>query len=476
MKQNQAPLWNALLAYKDKQVVPFHTPGHKLRSGVFSNIHRELGEGFFALDPSDEVESVYYDNDFEAALEDAQRLAAQLFGAEDSLFLVNGTTGGLHYLLAPTTGTVIVPRFSHQAVYSGLILSAGAVSYIPTQYDSEWQIPLPPSPEQFQSLVSRKQCEAVVLTYPTYYGTTPDISAIVETAGEHDVMVFLDEAHGGHFTFSSELPKSGLSYGVDAVVQSTHKTLGSFTQTSMLHSSNSLWFQKVLQARNVLQTTSPSLVFLAVLDEVRRTLAERGTLLVERSLYLAGECRKKLSRIPFIQLLPEHLQSDPTKIVFSLREIGLTGIAVERLLRTDYNIQVELSDYYNVLALITLGDTEASISRLVEALRDIVERRSHLGGIPLPQHHAEFPPLPEAVLSLRQAFFKDGEMVGLTECIGRVSGGFVTPYPPGVPVVVPGEIITPEIVEYLTWCSQIGWFVRGLEGEKLLVIKDNRDF
>ena len=263
-----------------------------------------------------------------------------------------------------------------------------------------------------------------------------------------------------------QLPKSGLSYGVDAVVQSTHKTLGSFTQTSMLHSSNSLWFQKVLQARNVLQTTSPSLVFLAVLDEVRRTLAERGSLLVERSLYLARECRKKLSRIPFIQLLPEHLQSDPTKIVFSLREIGLTGISVERLLRTDYNIQVELSDYYNVLALITLGDTEASISRLVEALRDIVERRSHLGGIPLPQHHAEFPPLPEAVLSLRQAFFKDGGDGGSYRMHWASERRICYSLSTGSPCCCSRRDYHSEIVEYLTWCSQIGWFVRGLEGEK----------
>ena len=476
MKQHQAPLWDALAAYRDKQVLPFHTPGHKLRSGVFSTIRDELGEGFFALDPSDEVESEPYGNDFEAVLEEAQKLAAQLFGAQNSLFLVNGTTGGLHYLLAPTTGTVIVPRFSHQAVYSGLALSEGAISYIPTQYDPEWQIPLPPSPDQFESLLTQNNCQAVVLTYPTYYGTVPDLSTFVNVAEEHQVMVFVDEAHGGHFRFSSKLPKPALSYGVDGVVQSTHKTLGSFTQTSMLHSNNPIWYEKVLQARDVLQTTSPSLVFLAVLDEVRRTLAEKGQSLVENTLYLAHECRRELSQIPLLQLLPECLQSDPTKIVFSLREIGLTGIAVERLLRTDYNIQVELSDYYNVLALITLGDTKTSIRRLIEAIRDIVDRRSHLGSTPLPRHKVDFPPLPKAVMSLREAFFIDVELAGITDSIGRVSGGFVTPYPPGVPVVVPGEIITAEIVEYLLWCLQIGWPVRGVEGKKMSVIKDNRDF
>ncbi len=205
------------------------------------------------------------------------------------------------------------------------------------------------------------QYEALVLTHPTYYGTVSELAKLTNAAQQRGgMLVFVDEAHGGHFHFSKTLPPSGLQCGADAVVQSTHKTLGSFTQTSMLHSSNSNWFPKIVQARRVLQTTSPSLVFLAVLDAVRAALARRGEKLVCHCLELAHQAAKGLAKIKGgVELLPpRHLQSDPpTKIVFSLRNLGgLTGgVEVERILRSDYRIQVELSDYYNVLALISLG-------------------------------------------------------------------------------------------------------------------------
>ena len=473
MKQDTAPFWTALKSYQEKGVIPFHTPGHKLQSGPFSTIESALGPGFFALDPSDEIEDLAFNHDFELALKRAEALAAELFGAQDTLFLVNGTTGGLHYLVMPTTGPVLIPRFSHQAVYSALILGAGGGIYLPASYDLDWHIPLPPTISQVTEALANKDCQAMVITHPTYYGTVSDLTEIIELAKNQGVRVFVDEAHGGHFLFSEELPATGLECGAHGVVQSTHKTLGSFTQTSMLHCNDPVWFQKVKEAQSVLQTTSPSLVFFGVLDEVRRILALQGCDLMGQTLELAYSCKKHLARIPGVELLPSHLQADPTKIVFTLRDLGLTGIEVEEILRKDYNIQVELSDYYNVLALVTVGDTVTSISKLVEAIQDLASRRTHLGGHKLPHYRLEVPHLPPSRLNLRDAFFQEKEEIPLAKAIGRVSGTFLTPYPPGVPVIVPGEEFTWEIVEYLTWCSTIGWPIRGLmAGEKVRVLKD----
>lgn len=474
MKQSDAPLWDALAAYAQVGVVPFHTPGHKLTAGPFTRIEEVLGPGFFALDPSDEIETLSLNHDFELALEKAEQLAAELFGAKQTLFLVNGTTGGLHYLLMPTQGSVVIPRFSHQAIYSAMMLAKGQAVYLPASYDPEWLIPVPPKPSEVQKALAATNPEALVITHPTYYGTVSELDEIARLAKAQDVLLFIDEAHGGHFQFSSGLPKTGLASGADAVVQSTHKTLGSFTQTSMLHSNNAPWFSKVVQAQQVLQTTSPSLVFLAVLDEVRRTLAMQGTTLVERAVELARHCAGELGKIPDVELLPSHLQADPTKIVFSLRKLGLTGIDVERILRVDYNIQVELSDYYNVLALITIGDTPETVRVLVDAIRDLAGRRRHLAATRLPHHNLDFPDLPPVTTTLREAFFWEKEATSLQSAVGRVSGSFLTPYPPGVPVIAPGEQFTPDIVEHLLWCERIQWPVRGLlPGQKVVVLKDN---
>ena len=474
MTGSAAPLWDSLVAYSSGGVIPFHTPGHKLRVGPFANIEAILGSGFFAIDPSDEVENIELNHDFEAARKNAERLAARLFGATNSLFLVNGTTGGLHYLLMPTKGPVVIPRFSHQAVYSGMILSQGQPVYLPATYDHDWLIPLPPQVAQVEEVLSSVRPEGLVLTHPTYYGTVGSLAQLIQVAKEHGALVFVDEAHGGHFQFASELPPTGLQCGADAVVQSTHKTLGSFTQTSMLHANDVSLFAKVVQAQRVLETTSPSLVFLAVLDEVRRVLEEKGRDLVGQTLELAHKCARQLREIGSVELLPRHLHADPTKIVFSLRNLGLTGIEVERILRTDYNIQVELSDYYNVLALISMGDNAQSISRLVAAVDNLVARKGHLGSKPLQRHVLNVPELPPIIFSLREAFFMDKEIVSLQGAKGRISGGFLTPYPPGVPVIAPGEQFTPEIIEHISWCSDINWPIRGLIPERnVVILKEN---
>ena len=477
LTQNKAPLWEALCAYRKHRIVPFHTPGHKLRADLFPRLEEQLGSGTFALDPSDEIESLDFDHDFEAALEAAQELAAQLFNADNTLFLVNGTTSGLHYLLYFMSGPVVIPRFSHQSVYTGVMLSGSESIYLPARFDPHWQIPLQPSPDEFSYHVSGRNPAAAVFTHPTYYGTCGQLADLIQRVHQEGALAFVDEAHGGHFHFSRHYPQTALAAGADGVAQSTHKTLGSLTQTSMLHVRSKELYQQVKKARHILETTSPSLVFLAVLDEVRRTLYERGQILVEDALALAEGCCAELETIPGVEVLPPHLRSDPTKVVFSLRKLGLTGIQLEGLLRKDYNIQVELSDYYNVIALITIGDSQDQVTRLCEAIRLIAKRAGHLGGSALKRPKFSYPELPEVVFPTGKAVRLPCEVVPLTEAEGRVSGSFVTPYPPGVPLLVPGELVSQDTIAYLRWCISLGWPIRGLEGSApnlaLSVIKDN---
>ena len=194
-----------------------------------------------------------------------------------------------------------------------MILSQGDCVYVPVSYDPDWLIPLPPTVDQIEQGLAATRPEAILVTHPTYYGTVSDLEALTRLCKKHGVLVFADEAHGGHFLFSSELPATALQCGADAVVQSTHKTLGSLTQTSMLHAKNASWYAKTVQAQRVLQTTSPSHLFFAVLDEVRRVLATQGSSLVERALGLAQTCVQQLSQIDGVELLPRTYRVIPPR-------------------------------------------------------------------------------------------------------------------------------------------------------------------
>lgn len=476
MNQLEAPLWEALLNYRKKGVISFHTPGHKTRSAVFSDISRQVGGDIFSLDSGDEVEEVRFDHSFEGALKAAEKLAGSLFGAEQTFFLLNGTTQGIHGMLLPLQGKLVIPRFSHQAVYEGIMLSRAQPEYIRARFDDEWGIPLPPTlsdvAEFFPPSTRNKN---IMLTYPTYYGSTTELSSIVDLVHNLGGSVLVDEAHGGHFQFSPRLPRGALAQGADAAVQSTHKTLGSLTQTSMLHCGSEKWSEILAPTVNLLQTTSPSLILLGVLDAVRRKLALKGSKLVGHAIELAEYLVDQLDGISGVRVRRASKSDDPTKVLFNLTELGLGGTDVERLLRKDYNIQVELSDHRNVLALISIGDTEESVDHLIYAIRHIAEQ-NHKQVALQNDTVPKYPDIPNAEMSLRDAMYSAREYELLQRSAGRISAGFITPYPPGVPVVVPGEVISSEIIDYITECQRVGWSVRGLEGEKVALIKDMTNF
>lgn len=431
-----------------------------------------IGSSLWSLDASDEIEAPEFNHSFEKVLQLAEDLASNLFNAKATKFLVNGTSGGIHAMLLGMTGNVLIPRFSHQSVYAGLILSKAKPIYLQTEFDSEWKIPLPPTPEVVEQHLINDEIKGLLLTYPTYYGTTADIGELARLTKAHQALLLVDEAHGSHFHFSANLPCSALSAGADCVVQSTHKTLGSLTQSSLLHINNSELVAKITQNLGILQTTSPSLIMLGILDAIRREMAFSGGMLVTKALELSFDLRKQLAAIPGVRLgSSANISHDPTKIVFSLAEHGLTGLEVEFILRNDYNIQVELSDYYNVLVLVTIGDTKESVNTLSKAIRDLTIRFSK--DTPVQEMDLTcYQTLPSQALDLRTAYAGESETVSLTESQGRISAGFLTPYPPGVPLIVPGEVISKQLIRSLNTCLDRGWQVRGIKRGTVPVIKE----
>lgn len=461
------------------EIIPFHTPGHKLGSGVFSSLKETFGDTLFRLDSSDEVMDFERNNSFELVLSEAEKLAAELFGANDTLFLVNGTTSGIHSMLKPLQGKIIVPRFSHVSVYTGLTFAAVEPIFMPTEFDLTWMIPKPPTVEEFNRLIlaknlstneNKKETISTILTYPTYYGQIPNLKQISNLTIFNNGLILVDEAHGGHFHFSKLLPESAIALGADFVAQSTHKYLGSLTQTSMLHCNNKDWTPAVRKTLQHIQTTSPSLIFLAILDETRRQLAIHGNSLVEKAIELAESARARLENIPGVEVLHREAQHDPTKLVISMKKVGLRGFELEDLLRKQYGIQVEMSDYFSIVALITIGDSEQSIDRLLFAIKDIANKYRTQNEVCL--DILTYPEISPGVMTLREAFYAETELVALTECQNRVSAGYLIPYPPGVPLVIPGEIITSDVIEWLHVAIKYGCEIRGFSEGKIGVIKD----
>lgn len=465
----KAPLFSGVVAYAKQRVLPFHTPGHKLHSDLFLEIKEVFGD-LFCYDASDEVHSIDLGHDFDTALEKAEDLAAKTFGAKRTFFLTHGTTLGLQSMLLTLAGTVLIPRFSHQAIYSGLTLSHAKPHYLPLKWDETWQIPLSPSVEEFSQVLATEKPEALVVTHPNYYGNVTDLRALVTQAKPHGVMVLVDEAHGAHFSFSKDLPPSAMECGACICAQSTHKTLGSLTGSSMLHVGNPALLPKVTQAVNLLKSTSPSLILLAVLDEVRAVLARQGETYLARLMDLTQSTRRSLGQIKGLTLLPLSRQGDPTKLVLSFKELGLTGFALEDILRKEYTIQVEFSDYNYVLCLLTIGDTKDTVDRLLFALEDLAFR--YRDEKPVHKTFPSYPPLPTMRYLPRESFYLPAELVPLSESRSRVSFGTLTPYPPGVPLVVPGEIISKEVLDYVQEGQKAGISLRGLFEEKVWVIKD----
>lgn len=485
-RQSRAPLLEALAKYLEDGVVRFHMPGHKGGRRLDPMVSRLVGEQAFTLDITG-VEGMDDLHQPQGVLAQAQALLAGAFGADYSYFLINGTSSGVQALLLTLCNPgdkIIVPRNMHKSMIAGVIFSGAQPIFVAPEVDAGRGIALGVTPERVRETLARHpDAKGVLFINPTYYGTTSDLAGIVAALAPFGVPLVLDEAHGPHFYFHPEFPTPGLVAGAAAVAQGMHKLLGGLTQSSVLHlKGESLERERLEASLRLLQSTSASYLLLASLDGARRQMVLHGRRLLAETLARARRAREEINKIPGLSCFgreeagrPGFADLDETKLTVTVKELGLTGQQVELILRYQYNLQVELSDLYNILLMVTIGTTDSDIEKLLFALRDLAARhREFAESRELLERAAGLlrePMIPEMVLLPREAFFHPSRVVDLQAAVGQVSAEVVTAYPPGIPIVCPGERLTPEIIDYLTLIREAGLRISGPRDATLETIR-----
>ncbi|WP_107763576.1 aminotransferase class I/II-fold pyridoxal phosphate-dependent enzyme [Coprothermobacter proteolyticus] len=479
--QYRTPYYSGLLAYIAKHRASFHMPGHKRGRGVHPDFKAFLGENVFLLDLT-EVQGVDYLHKPTGILREAMDLLADAYGAKESFFLVNGSTVGNQAALMAVGGPgkkILIARNSHRSVVGGLILNGSMPVYLPVNVDPELGITTSVSPEVLREYLDKNDVDAVFLTNPNYYGVSGNIRELVDIVHEHGLPIVVDEAHGAHFHFHQALPLSAVDAGADLVVQSTHKTLSSMTQSSWMHMNGDLVDVELLKAAlRTLQSSSPNYVLMASLDVARMQMATEGAELLSSALNVAQYLREAINEIPGLQCFGRErvgkygiFDVDLTKITITVLGLGLTGYKVEQLLNDELGVEVELSDPNNILAFVTIGDDYDNADKLIKAMSNLSER--FFGKLPPLETAAvhTFPVLPEVVLTPREAFFAEKKVVPFREAVGAISAESVVLYPPGIPVIAPGERITEESFDYVMKRKEEGAEVQGTADPELEFIQ-----
>ncbi|SHI49212.1 aminotransferase class I/II-fold pyridoxal phosphate-dependent enzyme [Propionispora hippei] len=484
-RQTDTPLLKAMQKYVADGVMPFHTPGHKQGKGMHPVLENILGRATLALDLAlmEDMDDLHEPH---GCIKEAQDLTAQLYGADHSFFVVNGTTGGIYAMILAVAGPgdkIIVPRNAHRSIIGGIILSGAIPVFMQPEVDSELGLAMGVTPETVAMAVQlHPEAKGVLIINPTYYGVATDLKKIVDIVHAHNMVVMVDEAHGPHLKFGDCLPVQALDAGADMCAQSTHKIIGAMTQCSIVHCREGrIRVPHLKSMLQLVQSTSPNYIMLASLDVARMQMATQGYDLVNRAIKLAEWTRTEINKIPGLYCFgrekignPGVHSIDPTKVTVTVKGLGLQGAEAERILRHKYNIQVELSDMYNVLFLITLGDGELEVQTLVRALRDMAEHysgKSDFAAMEDVYAATRYPAPPEGVLSPRDALFGNTCMVPFQQSAGFVCAEIVTFYPPGIPLLCPGERISQDIIDYCTQLQAAGLHISGPEDYTLKTIK-----
>jgi arginine decarboxylase len=450
-EQERMALVDALTAYSEKDPAYFRIPAHRFARGASPELLRLLGPEVFRYDLT-EAEGLDDLHHPEGVIKIAQEQAAALYGADRTWFLVNGTTCGIEAMILAAAGPgekIIVPRNAHKSVLMGLVLSGAVPVWVNPEYLEPWGICGPVAPEALEEAFRREpECRAALLVSPTYYGVCSDLKAAGEICHARGAMLLVDEAHGAHMYFSGRYPQGALRQGADICVQSTHKTAGSLTQSSMLHCRGNLAdASEIDRSLKLVMSTSPSYLLMASLDAARHELAASGERMMERAADLAEEARVLLEKIPGISVLRDGGGRkmpvlDPARLVFSAREKGIGGYELQDRLYREYGVTVEMADWENVVAVVTWANEQEEIRKLTEAVKDLTQKTERP---PLMRTAAVLPSAPPAVLTPREAWFAEKETVSWEEAEGKVAAESAAPYPPGIPLICPGEVLTPEI-------------------------------
>lgn len=480
LQQERAPIYEALERFRQMRVVPFDVPGHKRGRGN-PELVQLLGEQCVSMDVNSmkPLDNLCHPI---SVIRDAERLAAEAFGAANAFLMVGGTTSAVQSMVlsvAKRGEKIILPRNVHRSVMGAMVLCGAVPVYVNPECDSDLGIPLGMSVAAVERAIRENpDAKAVLVNNPTYYGICSDLCAIVKLAHEHGMLCLADEAHGTHFYFGEGLPVSAMAAGADMASVSMHKSGGSLTQSSLLLTGPAMQEGHVRQIINLTQTTSASYLLLSSLDISRRNLALRGKSDFERVVRLAEYARREINEIDGYYAFSRELINgdsvfdfDVTKLSVNTLDVGLAGIEVYDLLRDEYDIQIEFGDLGNILAYVSVGDRPREIERLVSALSEVRRRFGRTKANLMAQEYID----PQVIVSPQDAFYAPKESLPLRETEGRVCSEFVMCYPPGIPILAPGERITAEILDYIEYAKEKGCSMTGPENpeiERLNVLKE----
>ena len=478
LDQTRMPIRQALLEFQAERIVPFDVPGHKHGRGN-PELTQFLGERCMQLDVNSmkPLDNLCHPV---SVIREAEELAADAFGAAHAFFMVNGTTSAVQAMVLSACkhgDEIILPRNVHRSVINALILCGATPVYVNPETDHRLGISLGMRLSALeQAIREHPKARAVLVNNPTYYGICSNLKAITELAHRHNMLVLADEAHGTHLYFGENLPMSGMKAGADMASVSMHKSGGSLTQSSFLLVNSGVSEGYVRQIINLTQTTSGSYLLLSSLDISRKKLATEGKEIFRRVVEMAEYARGEINQIGDYYAYSRELINgdtvydfDTTKLSINTLELGLAGIEVYDILRDEYDIQVEFGDLGNILAYLSVGDRD--LERLGGALAEIRRnyKRDKTGMLRMEYIS------PIVAVAPQKAFYAEKEALPLAQSAGRICSEFVMCYPPGIPILAPGELITDEILEYITYAKEKGCFLTGpedLELERLNVIKE----
>lgn len=484
LDQKRMPIYEALVNLKKERIVPFDVPGHKHGKGN-PELTNFLGTQCMSVDVNSmkPLDNLCHPV---SVIKEAEELAADAFGASHAFFMVGGTTSAVQSMIMATVKAgekIIMPRNVHRSAINAMILTGAIPVYVNPDVDARLGISLGMSLTQVEAAMKENpDAKAILINNPTYYGICSNLQAIVDLAHRYGMKALVDEAHGTHFYFSDDLPLSAMAAGADMASVSMHKSGGSLTQSSFLLTGPDINADYVRQIINLTQTTSGSYLLLSSLDMSRKNLALHGQRIFDRVCRLAHYAREEINQIGDYYAYSRELINgdsiydfDITKLSIFTLDIGLAGIEVYDLLRDEYGIQIEFGDIGNVLAYISVGDSEANIERLVGALSEIRRRFKKDRSGMLDQEYIA----PQVMMSPQQAFYSEKESLPLAQTANRICGEFVMCYPPGIPILAPGEKITSEILKYIDYAKSKGCFMTGPEDMKIeylnVIREENED-